>query len=163
MDPTCPACGRRLSEHDRHVRFTLPDPVLDRDVREDADGVWMSHADARGSVFLSVDGIGSFVRALLPVRLTGGYSVTFGVWVGVAHEEMLRAHDVWFAQSYSGLVLEGYLANKVAPWSVLGAPVRLEVRNPDETPYCVSSPDSELSGVLGNTWDHEPVLAALPT
>jgi hypothetical protein len=27
--------------------------------------------------------VGAFLRALLPVQLTGGYTVTFGVWVGV--------------------------------------------------------------------------------
>jgi hypothetical protein len=46
-------------------------------------GTWMSGPNANESVMLHVPGSGPFVRALLPVKLTGRYSVMFGVWVSV--------------------------------------------------------------------------------
>jgi hypothetical protein len=67
---TCPSCGRPLDLHDRHVRFTLPDPLLNRPEKEAAAGTWMSHATVRESVMMQVPDVGAFVRVLLPVRLT---------------------------------------------------------------------------------------------
>jgi hypothetical protein len=43
---------------------------------------------------LEVPGVGSFIRALLAVRLTGGFSVTFGVWLEVTPKELRRAYDL---------------------------------------------------------------------
>ena len=122
----------------------------------------MSHDSPRESVFLAVEGVGSFVRCLLPVKLTGGYSVTFGVWVGVPHAEMLRAFEVWFAPSYLELAMDGVLANHIPPWDVLGAAVHVKVRDVDETPYCVSSEALALSELLERTWDHARALSELP-
>jgi hypothetical protein len=73
----CRSCGLPLDGHDRHVRFELPDPVSETN-RIDTAGAWLSHADANSSVMMQIPGLGAFVRALLPVRLSGGYSVTFG-------------------------------------------------------------------------------------
>lgn len=70
----CPTCDRPLDTHDRHIRFTLPDPVLDTTGRVRAPGTWMNDVDARTSVMLQVPGVGAFVRALVPVRLTGGFA-----------------------------------------------------------------------------------------
>ena len=42
------------------------------------------------------------------------------------------------------------------------APVTLAVRDPEHTPYCVSSSDHTLSRVLRHEWPREDVLAALP-
>src|SRR5918998_447852 len=80
-DARCPLCGGPVHEHDRHMRFRLPDPVLALPDRDRTDGTWMSGSDANESVMMQVPGAGAFLRALLPTRLTGGYSVTFGVWV----------------------------------------------------------------------------------
>lgn len=127
------------------------------------DSLWMSHESPRESVFLEAPEIGSFVRALLPVQLTGGSTVTFGVWVGVHSDEMRRAFGVWFEPEYPDLVLNGFLANKVEPWGLIGAPVQLKVRDADQTPYCSSSSDADFSSVLRNMWPHEDVLSALPS
>ena len=91
----CAACGRELSAHDRHVRFLPPQPVLDSPDREQATGAWLSHADAQSSVMMQVPSLGAFVRALLPVRLTGGHTVTFGVWVAVHPDDLRHAFAVW--------------------------------------------------------------------
>jgi hypothetical protein len=158
----CPDCGRQRSEHNRHVRFTLPDPVIRSGVDVGAEGFWMSHETPRESVFLSVHSVGSFLRALVPVQLTGGYTVTFGAWVGVPPEEAKHAFDVWWTPAYSSLDIEGRLANALPGWDVFGAPVRLVVRNVEETPYCDSSTDEVMAGVLSDVWSHDAVLASLP-
>lgn len=45
---------------------------------------------------------------------------------------------------------------------LLAAPVTLAVKDPDHTPYCVSSSDHMLSRVLGEEWPHKDVLETLP-
>ena len=162
MQTTCAECGRKLSEHDRHVRFMLPDPLANQGIDVGSTGFWMSHDTAGESVFMAVDGVGSFLRSLLPVRLTGGYRVTFGVWIGVPHHEMLRAFELWNAPSYVNLAIDGLLANSLPIWGLLGSRVHLEVRDPEQTPYCTSSSDDGLSSVLAEAWPHELVLPHLP-
>jgi hypothetical protein len=123
----------------------------------------MSHETSRESVMMQVDGVGAFVRALVPVHLTDGYLVTFGVWTKTSPEDMRRAFDEWWAPNYVDLAIDAELANELAPWSVLGAPIHLTVRDPDETPYATSSSHAEMTQVLADTWPHDVVLAGLPT
>jgi hypothetical protein len=111
---------------------------------------------------MQVPNMGPFVRALLPVRLTGGHTVTFGVWVAVHPDDLQRAFAAWWQPEYAGLRLDGFLANSVKPWDLLYAAVSLEVRNPEETPYCSASSDPGLSRVLADEWPHEDLLLALP-
>jgi hypothetical protein len=158
---TC-ACGRPLDEHDRQIRYGLPDPVLDLPDREATEGTWLSHDTPGESVMMEVLGLGAFIRALLPVRLTGGYSVTYGVWIGVHPDDMRRAFDVWWEPEYADLRLSGMLANRIKPWEVFGAPVELGVRDTDQTPWCNASPDPALTAVLTDEWDHDLVLSTLP-
>jgi hypothetical protein len=156
------ACGRPLEVHDRHVRFVKPDPVLDARDQDRVNGAWLSHADAGSSVMMQIPGVGSFVRALLPVDLTGGYTVTFGVWVGVDPDELQRAFAVWWEPAYKDLRLSGRLANAIGPWGLLAASVELEVLDPAQSPYCVASSDPMLAKVLRTQWPHEDLLASLP-
>ena len=158
----CAICGRDVSAHDRHVRFRLPQPVLDSPEREQAPGAWLSHADAQSSVMMQVPSVGAFVRALLQVGLTGDHTVTFGVWVAVHPDDLRRAFAVWWEPAYVDLRIDGYLANRIEPWGLLAAPVSLEVRDPDQTLYCSASSDSDLSQVLGSEWPHEEILSRLP-
>lgn len=58
--------------------------------------------------------------------------------------------------------MRGLLANVIVPWGLLAVPVDLAVRDPEQTPYCVSSPDSVLVRVLGDEWPHQTVLDVLP-
>jgi hypothetical protein len=160
-DHICAQCGRALDAHDRHVRFGLPDPVLDHSVDGLPDGTWLSHEDPRTSVMMQVPGLGAFVRALLPVRLTGGH-ITYGVWVSIDPRDLQRAFAVWWQPEYAGLTLDGVLANALLPWGLLAAPVSLVVRDAEQTPYCVDSPDPLLSRVLTEQWPHADIIDALP-
>lgn len=159
----CEMCGRPVDAHDRDIRFTLPDPVLDLQSSPTADGVWMSHEDPRTSVMMQVRDVGAFVRVLLPVSLSGGFSVTFGVWLGVHPDDLKRAFAMWWSAEYASLELEGRLANAIPPWGLLAAPVHAVVRDPDETPYCDTSGDPELARVLADEWPHDLVLSAIDT
>lgn len=154
----CGQCGRPLDVHDRHFRFIQPDPVLDAGGVSSAD-VWMSHADANTSVMMQVNNIGAFVRALLPVHLTGGHAVTYGVWVGLDPKDLRHVFDTWWSEGYSSLVVEGFLANAIEPWGLRAAPIRLEVLNTSHTPYCVDSPDKRLRSLLRDDWDHDLILS----
>jgi len=111
---------------------------------------------------MQVPALGAFVRALLPVRLTGGHTVTFGVWVAVHPDDLQRAFVVWWEPEYEDLRLDGALANSVPPWGLLAALVSLAVRDPQQTPYCTSSPDEGLSRVMNQEWPHDDILAELP-
>ena len=113
---SCASCGRPLDQHDRHVRFRLPDPVLATNDQEHAPGVWMNDADPEKSVMMQVPDLGPFVRALLPVRLTAGHTVTFGVWVSVQPDDLQRAFASWWSQ------LLWRPSRRIAPsWFSLGA------------------------------------------
>ncbi len=155
-------CGRPVDAHDRHVRFRLPEPVLTSDAQERAPGAWLSHGSADASVMMQVPSIGAFVRALLPVGLTGGYTVTYGVWVAIDPRELQRVFAIWWEPEYKDLHLDGFLANSLQPWGLLGVPVGLAVRDPQQTPYCSASPDARLAEVLSRQWPHEDILDSLP-
>jgi hypothetical protein len=158
----CATCGRPMEAHDRHVRFRLPDPVLPMPRQDRAEGTWKTDADPNKAVMMLVPEAGAFVRALLPVQLTGGYTVTFGVWVGVHPDDLKRAFEIWWTAEYAQLTMEGRLANALPCWEVFGVPVTIAVSDPDVTPYCVSSSDQELASVLTDEWDHDLVLDTLP-
>jgi hypothetical protein len=111
---------------------------------------------------MQIPDLGPFVRALLVIRLVGCYAVTYGVWAGVHPDDLQHAFRVWWEPEYENLRLEGALANSVPPWGLLAAPVTLAVKDPGQTPYCVSSSDSMLSRILSEEWPHKDVLDALP-
>lgn len=147
-----------MDSHNRHVRFTLPEATPDRD---ETPGTWMSHSDARTSVMMQVPNIGAFVRALLPVKLTGGFTVTFGVWLDVHPDDLHQAFRIWWEPEYLALTLDGRLAHVLPGWGLLASPVRAVVLNAEHTPYCVGSTDPQLAAVLGDEWPHDIVFDAI--
>lgn len=158
----CTMCGHEVDEHERDIRFTLPDPVLSLPEREHTEGIWMTGSTAQESVMMQVPGSGAFIRALLPVRLTGGYLVRYGVWIDVRPDDFLEAVRVWWTPEYADLRLRGRLANAVEPWGLLAAPVEIAVLDPDQTPWCVESSDDEFSRLLELEWPHQLVLGTPP-
>lgn len=158
----CPTCGRPLEHHNRHVRYRLPDPVVALREQEGSTATWMSHEDANSSVMMQVPGAGPFCRALLPVLLEGGYTVHFGVWIGIHPADLQRAFAVWWSPEYTDLKLVGVLANDLPKFGGLGSPVRLAVLDPDHTPTVVDSTAAGLAEVLRREWHHEDLLPYLP-
>lgn len=160
--PSCAVCGHATHDRDRNIRFRLPDPVLQVAHGDELDGLWKSEPDPNRAVMMMAPNLGGFLRALLPVHLTGGDTVTFGVWVGVHPDDLKRAYDLWWDPEYASLKVSGRLANALPSWSVFAAPVELEVVDPDATPYVVSSSDPTLSSVLTDVWEREAVVNQLP-
>jgi hypothetical protein len=157
MTASCPTCGRPLDEHDRDIRFGVPEPVLSIPEEERAALTWGN------DVLMRVEGIGGFVRILIPVKLTGGYQVTYGAWLSVASDDLRRAWEVWTDPAYADLRLVGVLANMLPGWEseTYVKPLEAAVLNVEETPYAVDSPDDFMRRVIQDEWPHELVLAAI--
>ncbi|MFJ4985348.1 DUF2199 domain-containing protein [Streptomyces sp. NPDC088732] len=152
--PVCSCCGTPVPDEERiDVRFGLPDAALD--VPEDA------RHEVGVAALLRVDGAGSFIRCLLPVRLTGGTELVLGTWMRISDDDLDHAHRIWDDPAYRGLTLRGAMANAIMPWGagLLDAPATLVVRDPDEIPYVDGSDDELLRSVLTTTWDRDDVLS----
>ena len=149
-------CGRPIDEHNRHVRMILPDRVLDIAESERAKRTW-GH-----DPLLQVQGVGAFVRVLLPVRLSGGFTLTLGTWLAVDPTRLGEVWELWWTDAYAGLVLDGYLANAIPPWgdALLGSLATAVVRDPTQVPYVERSEREILQRVLLTEWPHEEILAA---
>ncbi len=152
---TCPHCGRPLDDHERDIGFELPDPLLAIPRPELEQRMWGN------DLMVAVEGIGAFIRTILPVHLVGGFSIHYSLWLGVPDEVLQEAYEVWDRPDYRRLVLDGRLANAVLPWgnTIFGAPARATVPNKDELPVITSADHPELAKVLSEQWDHDYVLA----
>ncbi len=157
-DRTCPTCGRPLDEHNRHVRFLLPEPVLAIPEPERADLTWGN------DVLMQVQGVGAFVRVLIPIRLVGGYTLTYGAWLSVHPVDLRRAWEVWVTPAYEELRLSGMMANRLPGWEAesYGTPAVAAVLNVDHAPYVVESPDAFLRRVITDEWPHDILDAVAP-
>jgi hypothetical protein len=105
MTAACPTCGRPLDEHNRHFRFKVPEPVL---AIPEADRPGLTWGN---DVLMQVEGVGFFVRILVPIKLTGGHTTTYGAWLSVHPEDLRRSWEVWTTPAYKELRLRGVLAN----------------------------------------------------
>jgi hypothetical protein len=147
----CSICGRPLEEHDRHVRFVLPEPVLAVPAEERQARTWGN------DVLMQVDGVGAFVRILLAVKLTGGHKLTYGAWLSVHPDRLRHAWEIWRTPAYSGLRLDGVLANTLPAWpsETYAKPMVAAVLDVDHVPYAVDSPDDFMRRVLREEWPHD--------
>jgi hypothetical protein len=112
---------------------------------------------------MQVKGIGGFVRILVPVKLSGGYTVTYGAWLSVESDDLHRAWEVWTKPSYKQLRLRGVLANMLPGWEseTYVKPVEAAVLNLEHTPYAIDSPDEFMRRVIHEEWPHDVVLTAI--
>lgn len=157
-EQVCPNCGRSLDEHNRHIRFKLPEPVLEIPKEEREERTWGN------DVLMAVKDLGSFVRILIPVKLSGGYTVTYSAWLSVHPSDLRKAWEVWTEDDlYVQLRLNGFLANMLPAWEdeTYIKPLETAVLNPEHTPYAVDSTDEFMRRVLHDEWSHELVLAAI--
>ena len=114
-------------------------------------------------VLMQVQGVGAFVRVLVPVKLTGGYSVTFGPWLSVTPDDLRHAYEIWWQPEYASLWLRGALANMLPGWEAetYVKPLDAAVLDRDAVPYAVASTDAFMHRLLCDEWPHEAVLAAV--
>jgi hypothetical protein len=141
----------------RDTRFGWPDAVFELPERERTDGAWLNAEDPRAADFMTVPGVGSFVRALLRVPLSEGFSITFGVWLEVDDDRWSRTYEEWWTPEYARLRLPGRLANALAPWGLLGAEVDAAPLDPEDLPVCTAV-DPALAKVMSQATPYEPVF-----
>lgn len=120
----------------------------------------MDHTNPRDADMMQVPNVGAFVRALVPIHLTEGHQITYGVWLAIHPAQLRGLFDLWHKPEYIDLKLDGWLANAIQPWDLLATPVHAVVREPNHVPYCHSSTDQTLQAVLHQAWPHDTVLSA---
>lgn len=151
--PGCSCCGAPLDPVDLDIRSLLPDPIAALPDEERA-GAW-------GDRNLQLlDGVGAFVRCLMPVRLTGGDRVMYSVWLSVRPEVLQHAHDVWDTPAYADLLFDGAVANVIQPWPGLyGVAAAAKVRHAGQLPFLFARDGGLLGAVLSQEWDRDDVLS----
>ncbi|MGA2512848.1 MAG: DUF2199 domain-containing protein [Candidatus Limnocylindrales bacterium] len=150
----CACCGIAPGPGGRPLTVTFEQPDVIFDIREELLDTWGEDP------FLAIKDVGFFLRVILPVKLTDGFSVDFGTWLEVHSNDFRTAWQTWNAPEYADLDIEGYVANAIEPWKKLPhALVRATVRDVDQVPYLVSCDDELVTRILGETWPHADVLA----
>jgi hypothetical protein len=139
------------------ARIDLPDALWQISPEQRDTALWQADGLCR------MEGVGAFVACLLPVRLTGDTTVTFGAWMSVPEETFTQARRVYGTPDYPRFQLTGALANAVKPWGeeLLGAPVRAGVRDAARLPYLTGSAHPLVSRLLAEVWDRDTVLSGL--
>ena len=151
--PPCQCCGIAPAPDGRPLSVTFENPDVIFEIAPELLDTW------GGDPFLAVKDVGFFVRVILPVQLTDGFSVDFGTWLEVDNQDFRTAWQTWNFPEYKDLVLEGYLANSVQPWGRLPhALVTAKVRKMEQVPYAASSDDELLGRILNEIWPHADVL-----
>ena len=149
----CACCGIAPDPQGRpfSITFGLPDVYFD--VHEALLDTWGDDP------FLAIKNVGFFLRVLMPVQLTDGFSVNFGTWLEVHAEDFRNAWQVWNFPEYAELEVQGYVANSIEPWKQIPhALVRATVRDVVQVPYLTSSENQLVTKILGETWPHPDVL-----
>jgi hypothetical protein len=153
--PGCSCCGAPLDPVDLDIRLELPDPILALSP-EHRSTVWGDRN------FQQADGVGAFIRCLMPVALSGQATVTYSVWLGVPADQLRQAYAEWETPAYADLKLDGVIANAVKPWpDLFGDAAQAEVRDLNSLPYLVARQNSVLSRVLTQVWDRDDVLSRI--
>ena len=153
--PGCSCCGAPLDATDLDIRSELPDALADLPPEQRA-AAW-GNKD-----FQRLEGVGGFLRCLMPVSLTGGSTVTYSVWVSLDDDQLRHALNVWNEPAYADLAVRGSVANAIKPWpTLLGEPAGAVVRDADKLPYLVADESTLLSRVLNDEWDRDDVLSRI--
>jgi hypothetical protein len=149
----CACCGIAPDPAGRpfSITFGLPDVIFE--IREELLETWGDDP------FLAIKSIGFFVRVILPVKLTDGFSVNFGTWLEIHAEDFRNAWQTWNFPEYADLEFQGYVANRIEPWKPFPhALVKAKVRELEQVPYLTASENEVFAKVLSETWPHSDVL-----
>ncbi len=149
----CACCGIARDPRGRPLSVTFEQPDVIFDIEEELLETWGEDP------FLAIKNVGFFVRVILPVKLTDGFSVDFGTWLEVHSEDFRTAWQTWNFPEYSGLTLDGYVANAIEPWKKLPHElVRAVVRDVAQVPYLDSCDNELVTRIMRETWPHADVL-----
>ena len=150
----CACCGIAPGVGGKPLSVTFEQPDVIFDIHPELLQTW------GGDPFLVIKDVGFFVRVVLPIKLTDGFAVDFGTWLEVPADEFRTAWQTWNFPEYKDLVLEGYLANVIAPWPEFPhALAKATVRDLDEVPVIVSSSHPDVTAIMHLEWPHARILA----
>ena len=149
----CACCGIAPNPDGKPLSVTFEKPDVIYDINPILLDTWGDDP------FLAIKDVGFFVRVLLPVALTDGFSVEFGTWLEVAAEDFREAWRTWNYPEYRDLVLDGYVGNTIAPWARFRhALTTAVVTDPSRVPIVASSANEDVNAILARTWPHAEVL-----
>jgi hypothetical protein len=149
----CVTCGIAPDPQGRpfSITFTLPD--VHYDIHPELLDTWGDDP------FLAIKDVGFYLRVLLPVKLTDGYSVNFGTWLKIDPEVFHAAWNKWNFPEYKDFAFDGLLANRLEPWKpTLRTHVKAKVLDVAQVPFVVESPDPLGTRIITETWPHDEVL-----
>ncbi|BEL02946.1 hypothetical protein Q0Z83_011370 [Actinoplanes sichuanensis] len=151
----CSCCAAPLDPLDFDVRIVDADPILALTEEQ--------RAEVRGGRSLrEADGIGAFIRCLMPIRLTGGGRLTYSAWLKVPAEQFRHAREIWQTAEYPNLTLTGEMANAIQPFTeIYGEPASAAIRDADSLPYLSAPEGTLLWRVLNEVWDRDDVLSRI--
>lgn len=149
----CACCGIAPDPQGRPFSITFEQPDVIFDIAPELLDTW------GGDPFLAIKNVGFFVRVILPVKLTDGFSAHIGTWLEVQAEDFRTAWQTWNFPEYADLALEGYVANEMEPWKKFPhALVKATVHDMAQVPYLTSSESEVFTRILTETWPHPDVL-----
>jgi hypothetical protein len=149
----CACCGIAPGVGGKPLAVTFEEPDVIHDIHPELLQVW------GGDPFAVIKDVGFFVRVVLPIKLSDGFAVDFGTWLEVSSEDFRKAWQTWNFPEYKDLVIEGYLANVIAPWPEFPhALVKASVRDLDEVPVVTSSSHGDVMAIMNIEWPHARIL-----
>jgi hypothetical protein len=147
-------CGGELDPEHPGVDLPLPHPVAELPEAERAERI-VQHTGA----VLVADGLGSFLKVRLPVRLDDGRTLVYLAWVYLRNPDLAEVSRRARAGTLDGHRFEGVFGNAIAPWgeALLKAPVVVVGRPAGPNggvgiPEIVESAQPLLREVLTGRW-----------
>jgi hypothetical protein len=153
--PPCSCCGISPDPEGKPFSITFEKPDVVFQIEPELLDTWGDDP------FLAIKDVGFFLRVILPVQLTDGFSVNFGTWLEISAEDFRTAWQTWNFPEYKDLEIEGYIGNEIKPFSEFPhGLVKATVRKMEEVPYLTSSRNEVISRILTETHPHAEVLKA---
>ncbi|MFD9124765.1 DUF2199 domain-containing protein [Kitasatospora sp. NPDC059571] len=160
--PACSCCTGGPDPADPRFNLSLPDPVADLLERGQQDAIRFA-----SDLMVATSTIGAFTRALLPVRLTDGRTVTFGVWVSIDRDTYARVSELGrdgTDEEYRTMRFDGLLASSPEPWGrrILRAEVSagIPADSPYDrpVPYLTATTHRTVTRIMNEAWAPAEVL-----
>jgi hypothetical protein len=155
----CSCCGEPLPAGNLAWDLEEPDPVVYLDEAERADRI-----SAQTDQGFCVQGLGNFIRVILPAPVEHDRTATFGVWLCItaaADWRRIMAAGSRGGSAWAGLTFEGRLASAIEPWpDIFGAWTRAVVPGPGKVPRLVHSHDPLLARVLTERWPEDLIRSS---
>lgn len=154
----CLGCGGPLDPEHPRFDIALPQPLA-----EISDAERTACVSTETDKLIVADGIGNFIKVLLPISLDDGRRVTYSLWVGMNGSVLEAMSQRMRTQGMAGIKIEGVLANSLHPWGdgMLKADAQIESKQTEPGGYnlfIVGSTAPELKRIIQGSWPAAFVL-----